>query len=336
MDTAWGEAIVEGSLAWSFLSKEDLPELAELCQVISYFDDPAQRKSLPDLIIDFERPHAHANAHAVVGRDRGGTIVAYAWNHIGDPDDLLPHVWLDIGVHPAWRHHKIGLSLVSWSINRARAWYRHIKEPRPFLGPLWVGQAVDEDSRMNGDLLADGQLSIQRWFFDAHRSLTGPLPELIVPPGFHLTPFTMEWSEAVRQAHNVAFSTRLGTHDVNQEAWEASLARPDFRAGWSWVVTADEGNTLVAGYALNSEMVDAESGMREGWTERFGVRPEFRSRGLGHALLIASMRSFAEAGCQLAGLGVDTDLPDRATTLFTGLNYELDDKMVLFGATFDH
>lgn len=335
LNTAWGDAIVEGSLEWSFLAKGDLPELAELCEVIGYFDNPTQRRTLPDLIIDFERPQTYASAHGVVGRDRGGTIVAYAWNHITPADEHLPHVWMEIGVHPAWRHHKIGLSLVAWSINRARAWYRHIKETRPHLGPLWVGQAVDEGSRLAEDLQADGRLGMQRWFFDAHRQLDQRLPEPELPEGYRLVPFTMEWSEAVRQAHNAAFSTRLGTHDVGREAWEASLARREFRTEWSWMVTVEGCETLVAGYALNSEMMDDASGMREGWTERFGVRPEYRSLGLGHALLIASMRSFAQVGCALAGLGVDTDVPDRASTLFTGLNYQLDDKMVLFGASFD-
>ena len=106
---SWEEAIVEGSLEWSFLTREDLPEVAELCAAIEYFDDPAQRRELAGLIEDFDRPWAYASNHAVAGRDRGGTIVAYGWNHVTDPEDPLPHAWMEIGVHPAWRHHKIGV-----------------------------------------------------------------------------------------------------------------------------------------------------------------------------------------------------------------------------------
>ncbi len=136
---AWGEAIVEGSLDWSFLTRDDLPEVAELCAAIAYIDDPTQPRDLEGLQRDFDLPYAHPGNHAVVGRDRGGTIVAYAWNHITPSDEYLPHVWIEFGVHPAWRHHKIGLRLVGWAIERARVWYRHIRESRPTIGSLWVG-----------------------------------------------------------------------------------------------------------------------------------------------------------------------------------------------------
>ena len=102
---SWGEAVVEGSLDWSFLTRDDLPEVAELCAAIEYIDDPAQHRSLDQMQREFDQPLAHSTYHAVVGRDRGGTIVAYAWNHITPSDETNPHVWMEIGVHPAWRHH---------------------------------------------------------------------------------------------------------------------------------------------------------------------------------------------------------------------------------------
>lgn len=79
---SWEQAIVEGSLEWAFLRREDLGEVAELCAAIEYFDDPTQHRELSGLTDDFDRPWAYPTNHAVVGRDRGGTIVAYGWNHI--------------------------------------------------------------------------------------------------------------------------------------------------------------------------------------------------------------------------------------------------------------
>ena len=333
----WGEAIVEGSLNWSFLSREDLPELAELCAAIEYFDDPAQVRLLADLERDHDEAHAHAGWHSVVGRDAGGTIVAYAWNHISPSDEPMPHVWMEIGVHPAWRYHKIGLKLVGWSIDRARTWYRHIRETREGVGTLWVGCATDENSRVEADLKANGILAPQRWFFDAHRPLVeGELPELIAPEGIELRPFEAHWSEEVRRAHNAAFRDRRGARDVDSADWELSLARPDFRPEWSWLaVQADAPDAGVVGYALNSEIHDEESGWREGWTERLGVVPSFQHHGIGGALLISSMHSIAVAGCPIAGIGIDTDEPHLAESLFGNLGYVFDDRMVLYGGTFE-
>ena len=91
----------------------------------------------------------------------------------------------------------------------------------------------------------------------------------------------------------------------------------------------------MVGYAVNSEIRDPQTGWTEGWTERFGVLPPYRSQGVGKALLAASMRTFADRGCTLAGIGVDTDRPDAAENLFEGMGYVLDDRMVLYGGVFD-
>lgn len=334
---SWSEAIVEGSLDWAFLSRDDLPELAELCAAIEYFDDPAQHRDLAGMLTEFDRPWAHTSNHAVVGRDRGGTIVAYAWNHISPSDDPAPQVWMEIGVHPAWRHHKIGLRLVGWSIERARTWYRHIHQTRPQLGALWVGCAVDESSRVAADLYADATLEPERWFFDAHRTLEGGevLPLVVPPPGLELRIFERQLTEDVRHCHNAAFRSRRGTQDVGAEAWERSVSRPDSRPDWSWIAFCTERPEAgVVGYALNSEIRDPQTGWRQGWTERFGVRPEYRGQGLGTALLAASMHTFAERGCTLAGIGVDTDDPKGSESLFGKLRYVFDDRVVLFGGRF--
>ncbi|WIY83873.1 GNAT family N-acetyltransferase [Propionimicrobium sp. PCR01-08-3] len=333
----WGEAIVEGSLEWSFLAPSDLPEIADLCQAIEYFDDPTQHRELSGLQEDFDRPWAYPSNHAVVGRDKGGTIVAYGWNHITPSDDLLPHAWMEIGVHPAWRHHKIGVKLVEWLIDRARAWYRHIRETHVRIGPLWVGCAADEGSRVADDLQASGLLGPQRWFCDAHRSLTDAPHPLVVPPaGVELRAFEREWSEKVRQAHNMAFGTRHGSHDVPQDAWQASLERTDSRPEWSWIaVPTDDRDAPVVGYAINCEIIDAQTGWREGWTERIGVVPAYQGAGLAHALLAASMQRFADRGCVLAGIGIDTDNLAESESLFGGMGYRFEDRVVLYGATFN-
>ena len=334
---SWEQAIVEGSLEWAFLRREDLGEVAELCAAIEYFDDPTQHRELSGLTDDFDRPWAYPTNHAVVGRDRGGTIVAYGWNHITPPDDPLPHAWMEIGVHPAWRHHKIGYKLVGWLIDRARAWYLHLRESRPELGLLWVGCATDEGSRVSTDLEENGLLKPQRWFFDAHRSLTDePLPLVVSPPGIELRTFERAWSEKVRTAHNIVFGTRHGAHDVPQAAWEASLERPDSRPDWSWIaVCTDDPGAGVVGYAVNCEIIERQSGWREGWTERIGVIPDYQRQGLAHALLAASMHTFADHGCTLAGIGIDTDNLPETESLFAGMGYRLEDRVVLFGATFE-
>ena len=47
------------------------------------------------------------------------------------------------------------------------------------------------------------------------------------------------------------------------------------------------------------------------------------------------MHSFAAAGCAIAGIGIDTDEPTRAQSLFGDLGYVFDDRMVLYGNVFE-
>lgn len=195
------------------------------------------------------------------------------------PDDPLPHAWMEIGVHPAWRHHKIGYKLVGCGlIDRARAWYLHLRESRPELGLLWVGCATDEGSRVSTDLEENGLLKPQRWFFDAHRSLTDePLPLVVSPPGIELRTFERAWSEKVRTTPNIAFGTRRARRAAGLGG--VAGGDPDSRPDWSWIaVCTDDPGAEVVGYAVNCEIIERQSGWREGWTERIGVIPTTSGR----------------------------------------------------------
>ena len=53
-----------------------------------------------------------------------------------------------------------------------------------------------------------------------------------------------------------------------------------------------------------------------GWIGTLGVRPGWRRRGLGLALLQEGFRRFAERGETVAALGVDSENPTGATRLY--------------------
>ena len=335
MDADWPDAMVEGSLEWSFLRFADLDGLAELRQAIEYFDEPIQHFGLPELVESFHRPHAHPERSAVVGREKGGTIVAYAWNVPSLPDDPRPQVWLHIGVHPAWRHQRLRHRLLAWSLNRAKEWYAQIAGPST--GPLWVGCTAEESQAGITHSLVEAGLTPQRWFFDMYRPLDAghALPDTPPGEGVRLVSFDMRHAEPVRTAHNEIFGSLPGARPVSRMEWEASLSSPEFRAEFSWVAVADHDHPRhphpehgrVVGYALN-RVYEEES---QGWTERLGVCPYWRGRGTGSALLVASMRSFVASGLTTAGIGVDTERPADVEQLFGSVGFESRDHLVLYG-----
>jgi len=303
--------------------------LAALQAAIEYFDDPPSRHSLGDDISLFDNPCEDPGHNAVVGRDWGG-IVAYAWDHIRGGELGHPKVWLEGGVHPAWRHRRIGHALVTWQLARARACYAELSAGNGQMAPLWVGCAVDAHSGVVG-LLADAGFTPERWLLDLQVQFeqTAPPDDPRSVEGIVLKRFLSEWSEAVRDAHNEAFSTEPGAQPVDRESWEASIDRPE----WCWM--ALDGDRVV-GYAMNSELRQewAAGDGPIGWTDRLGVRPAYRKRGIATALLQASIRSFADAGMAGAGIGVDPREPERLLRTLEPLGYVPKETVVLYSRTF--
>ncbi len=66
----------------------------------------------------------------------------------------------------------------------------------------------------------------------------------------------------------------------------------------------------IAGVCLSTD----EGGM--GWINTLGVRPPWRRRGLGRALLLETFRLFVERGRSTVRLGTDSQSPAGAVRLY--------------------
>lgn len=325
------DAFVEETLDWSPLSEADLPELAELRAAVEYFDDPVTRIGLAELFDAYEAPDADPERNAIVGRERrGGNLVAYGWNH-PDARATPPRIVLGGAVHPAWRDQKIGHALAAWQLARAQEWAGSLPgRPRE----VWAGVFTDEAHSGAQRLFLNQGLAPERYFFDMHHifaRVTNPPPP---PPveGVRFVPYDAELSESIRGLHNLCFAGSAGFQPVSERTWFAMQARPEFRPEWSWLAYA--GDDLV-GYALNSgdERAWAEQGFTEGWTDRLGVHPEFRRRGVARGLLSWSMWSFGRAGLDGAGIGIDTPDAEGALRLYESIGYESQEMVVLLSTT---
>lgn len=319
-------------LDWQPLTVEDLAELSALLTAIEHLDEPNFRHSLAELHEQYAEVDTDAGTDTLGGRDAGGTLVAYAWNHRMVADADPRRVYLSGGVHPGWRRQGIGSALLRWQLDEARRWYvwTWVKGH----GPLQVICPVDEKLTDPRKLYADHGLQPIRWYADLSRTFEEPPPEVPPPPGVRLVRMHRDHSEDVRRAHNECFADQWGSQPIDRVHWEEQLSRAASRIGWSWVALAD-GTGEVVGYATNSayEQDWEAQGFSEGWTDRLGVRPAWRGRGIAKALLAASMQSYAAAGLDAAGLGVDTDNP--SFRLYEQLGFRSVNTVVLYGLSED-
>ncbi|WP_051215336.1 GNAT family N-acetyltransferase [Granulicoccus phenolivorans] len=322
-------------LTWSTPTQADMSDVIGLVHGIYYFDNSAERMSETEIIESFPSGHPEL---VIAGRAQD-TLLAVGWNIPWDAgqDSPIGRVNLRGGVHPAYRHKGIGRHLLEWQMQMTRRWWWENRGPLET--DLEMYTTADAHLTTRRRMYEHAGFQEYRWFFDLHRDLVHELPERCAcGAGLRLVKFGPELSEATRQAHNAVFADAFGAEEISAQEWTESLARPNARPSWSWVVVDAE--DTVVGYALNS-CNDPDSRFPEGWTDRLGVRPDYRHRGIGRGLLVESLRTFAEVGMSSAGLGVDTrpsahvagDTEETELALYRSVGYEATDTIVQYQRT---
>lgn len=314
------------SLDWSPVTYEDLPTLASLVSAIEHVDDTIDRHDVEYLKALWDESGAQPTA--VIGRDRHGNAVAWAWNLYKPNEVSTRNVRLLGGVHPAWRDQDIGKALVGWQLDTARAWDAATR--REYYGPLRISATVE--ARLDGarDLYRSAGLTQETYYLDLFRTLDPAAPPQVpeLPEGVVLRPYLDVDGEAVRVAHNEVWSG-TGALLIGPAEWDASIKRGAGCRALSWVATA--GRRVVA-YAINSS-ASISDGQTAGWTERIGTIPAWRGHGLAAALLQASARTFLDSGYVGAGVGFDTTDPDVGRSLYARLGYQVTDALVAHSLT---
>lgn len=313
-------------LVWREAKRADLGELGDLLTAINYFDDPTQNYGIDEVIALWDADHS-PYSRLVMGWE-AQCAVAFVWNQRTDATDAL-EVRLAGGVHPAYRHQTIGRKAFAWQRDQALADHEQAGSGEP----LRLVAYSDEKLAGKRETYALGGLEPGRWFLDMRASLTGDgtrLAELLAEPaptGIRFVPWSPELCASCREAHNAAFEEEWNSDPIDADAWHAQVHRPAARLDWSWL--AVDVDDRVVGYALNSEVTGDDGA--EGWTDRLGVRPSHRGRGIATALLARSLDSFRRAGAESGGLGLDARGSD-GLGLYRSVGYSASDVIIEYAA----
>ncbi len=309
---------VEDHLHWRMLEPSHTEELANLRAQIEAFDDTIM--SSAERLAGFEDAES-VGANIIGGWDNYGSLLAYGWN-FADPETHHARVTVSGGVHPTHRYLSIGRKLLRWQLSRAVEW----RDAERAGMDLWVGCYVESVQPGLRHLLENSGFTDERHFIDMHRQLdVVPTPRTV--DGVSFVPFDMALSEDLHQLHHLCFHADVA---AEHDHWDKSLTR--VRPEWSWVAINGTGPV---GYVLSGEDdAAAMDGVVEGWTDRLGVHPEHRRRGIASALLERTLASMAESKCQGAGIGVDTAGSSVPGMLEDSLGYEHRDSLVLMSRIF--
>lgn len=321
-------------LAWRPISLDDIDVWHQLIGAIEAHDDPIERLDHGDLVDELTAgSYKDPTRDSLIGLDGQG--VARAFGHQTPlPGATLRRIFLWGGVHPEWRRRGIGGALLSWQTERARATLAEQEAADPDLaGVAWrIAVNVEEQLPDRAALYAAVGYTPIRWFHDMSRPLGSPappIPEVAVPAGLQLAPWTDDLDEDVRLAHNEAFAKHWGSQPRDGEGWKAwTTGHRSFRRDWSRVIV-DPAQPDAAGRAPVTAYLAAHVypqdwaalGHSQGRFDLIGVRPAWRGRGLAPALLAEALRTFAAEGLDAAGLDVDTGNETGALRLYEGMGF---------------
>jgi len=238
-----------------------------------------------------------------------GRLTGYASMERYEVDDGSCLYSILLYLVPEWRGRGLELAMQRYMEQRARI----AAAARPDGSPHSFASLVPDTWQAWIDMLFAQGYAPVRYYFEMQRSLDGDLPAVCLPAGLELRPPLPEHYRAVWQADVESDRDNWGHVAHSEEDYCAWVETPDLDPSL-WCVAWD--GDQVAGGAIN---VAHEGGWGE--TDDLFVRRPWRRRGLGRALLAASLHVFKTCGLTTAGLGVDAENPSGAVRLYESLGY---------------
>lgn len=188
-----------------------------------------------------------------------------------------------------------------------------IEAAREHAGPGTIlrgfAPSVDE---LAAEAYRQAGFAIVRHSFQMRVELAAPPDPPELPKGIAIRPMLEGEEGGIHGAHMSAFADHWEFHEQTFEQWRRwHRDRESFDATlWFLALEGDE----IAGFALCAPHFSGEHDF--GWVELLGVRPAWRRRGLGEALLRHSFRALRARGFTRVGLGVDAENTTGAVRLY--------------------
>jgi mycothiol synthase len=220
-------------------------------------------------------------------------------------------------VHPEHRGRGLGRQLIALQMERASSLLSAADHDLPRFIRAQAYEWRDDARRL---YRAAGMEPVRY-----HDELIRPLDELPVRPdrdGFEVVGWGDEHVEPARLVVNEAFADHWGSTPKTPEAWASMLDEYGMRLDRSFVAVDPDG--AVVGATVNFHVPEDEevTGRTDGWIGMLGVVRPWRRRGVASALIVESLLAFADAGFTHACLGVDSENPTGAYSLYGSHGFE--------------
>lgn len=264
---------------------------------------------------ELSEPHIHLESQTRGVWD-GDRMVAYGRIWHQPSGVILERAYLQGRVDPEYRGRGIGRELLGWQVEAATRILEGVEAPIPRFMRANEWDWIEETHR----LYQRFGMEPVRYFTEMVKPLDGH--ESVEPgPEIEIVTYDRSHDVSALETLNRSFADHWGVAPTDMASYQHRLEGQGIALDLSFLALS-EGQ--VVGVSLNAHYPDDEEllGRRDGWVESLGVLKEWRRKGVATALLKASFNSFIGAGFTHAALGVDTENPNDALKLYTGLGFE--------------
>jgi mycothiol synthase len=220
---------------------------------------------------------------------------------------------------PELRRRGVGRALVTWAEERGRA-MQAAGVPGGDGLPHVLSGGVNRKNPFAAEFAEAMGYRRVRSSFLMRRPLDQPIPEATLPDGLELRPVREADHRAIFDANAEAFLDHWEAAERTDDDFRNLFAEPGIDTSL-WAVAWD--GDQVAGVSMN--WIEAEEnervGVEAGWLGNVSVRRAWRRRGVGAAIIAASLRTFRERGLEEGRLGVDAENPTGALGLYERLGF---------------
>lgn len=321
---------------WRAPTEADIDAVHAVFVAADLVDHPTWTTPRQDVVDYFTYSHVDLSRDLLVAEDRDGTVVAagMAMLHPSRENGLLT-VNVAGAVHPDFRRKGIGGALLRWLDARGREQLAETARALPDGGA--TGELKVYAGEQNRDLvaLAEGAgYAPTRWFTTMVRDLTAPLPEVAVPDGIRLVPYTPDREADAMDARNDAFRDHWGSRPTLPETWHSFVAGDFLRGDLSTLALDADGRIVAFCLASVNEDDWVTLGAPNSYIDLIGVVRDHRRQGLAPLVVANSLAAMRADGLEKAVLDVDTASPTGAHSLYEGLGFAATERDIVLVRTF--
>lgn len=286
------------------VQRTDLQAIVQLIYgVCAAEGDTSVATTAEDLENEWDYEGFDPEKDAFVVQAETGNLVGY-----GAVFDVNEHCEMsgDIYVHPEFKNQGVETALLKMLEDRAQT--QHVPQAAPEKR-VFIRMVLDTKDETGKIILVQAGYVPVRYHWRMGIELESAPPTPVLPDGLEFRPFDKDkHATAIWQARNEAFQANWGSRPFSFEEFSYfTFDNPEYDPNL-WVVVWD--GDEVAGFSINQHR------MGIGWIHILAVRPAWRAKKLGLALLHRSFTEFYQRGTKSIGLGVDAANLTGATKLY--------------------